>query len=154
MDFHNVRRTNEERRMAPLTWDPNTPLPTAAPARDSVDIDLDDGPDTRPTPTYQASDFGEDEEAFQTVVNAAVAYVVASSRVSEVAHLVAHMLRVPFDDSPVVTPLIEAPQRLEGRMFMALKRLVAAEAERNPVLIVVEDLETSGAETINLLSYL
>ena len=244
--------------MPPLTWDPKTPLPTAA-HRDSIDIDVDgsDGVDTRPTPTIEASDFGDDE-GLQTVVNQAAAYdlkprftgravtlrrlqeqidkcfdnrtlafaiitgeagtgksrligeliariksqhggvvvlagaddgqaygpiaralasrygitaqdeladardklqagittVVAPARVPEVAHLVAHLLRVPFDDSPVVGPLLESPQRLEARMFMALKRLLAAEVERHPVLLVVEDLEAAGPETVNLLSYL
>ena len=73
---------------------------------------------------------------------------------TEIAHLVAHLLRVPFDDSPVVTPLLESPQRLEARLFMALKRMLTAEAETRPVVLVVENLELCGNDTINFLQYL
>jgi tetratricopeptide (TPR) repeat protein len=37
---------------------------------------------------------------------------------------------------------------------MALKRLLTAEAERHPVLLVVENLEMCGTDTINFLQYL
>ena len=77
-----------------------------------------------------------------------------ASKVPEVAHLIAHLLRVPFDDSPVVTPLLESPQRLEARLFMALKRFIQAEAERHPVFVVIENLEMCGQDTINFVHYL
>lgn len=85
---------------------------------------------------------------------AGVAEVMPAPRVTEVAHLVAHLLRVPFADSPVVEPLLDSPQRLEARLFMALRRYLAAEAERRPVLLVVENLELCGSDTINFLHYL
>ena len=37
---------------------------------------------------------------------------------------------------------------------MALKRLLTAEAERHPVVIIVENLELCGTDTINFLQYL
>jgi tetratricopeptide (TPR) repeat protein len=97
---------------------------------------------------------GEDLEESRDKIHAGVADVMPAQRVTEVAHLIAHLLRVPFDDSPVVTPLLESPQRLEARLFMALKRLLTAEAERHPVLLVVENLEMCGNDTINFLHYL
>ncbi|HEY5928636.1 MAG TPA: tetratricopeptide repeat protein [Kofleriaceae bacterium] len=97
---------------------------------------------------------GEDPAESRDKIQAAVADVVQASRVTEIAHLIAHLLRVPFDDSPVTTPLLESPQRLEARLFMALKRLLTAEAERRPVIIVVENLELCGGDTINFLQYL
>jgi tetratricopeptide (TPR) repeat protein len=97
---------------------------------------------------------GEDPAESRDKIQAAVADVVQASRVPEIAHLIAHLLRVPFDDSPVTTPLLESPQRLEARLFMALKRLWTAEAERRPVMIVVENLELCGNDTINFLQYL
>ncbi|MEO8706777.1 MAG: tetratricopeptide repeat protein, partial [Kofleriaceae bacterium] len=51
-------------------------------------------------------------------------------------------------------PLLESPQRLEARLFMALKRFLAAETERHPVLLVIENLELCGSDTINFLHYL
>jgi tetratricopeptide (TPR) repeat protein len=97
---------------------------------------------------------GEDPAESRDKIQSGVAEVVQAQRVPEVAHLIAHLLRVPFDDSPVVGPLLESPQRLEARLFMALKRLLAAEAERHPVLFVVENLELCGTDTINFLQYL
>ena len=83
---------------------------------------------------------GEGPEESRDKIEDGVAAVLPPQKVPEVAHLIAHLLRVPFDDSPVVTPLLESPQRLEARLFMALKRLLAAEAEQRPVLVMVENL--------------
>ncbi|MBK9031984.1 MAG: tetratricopeptide repeat protein [Myxococcales bacterium] len=92
-------------------------------------------------------------EARERVI-AGVADILQPARVTEVAHLLAHMMRVPFDDSPVVTPLLESPQQLETRTFLALRRFLAADAERRPLVLVLENLELCGAETINLVNYL
>ncbi len=97
---------------------------------------------------------GEDAAASRDKITKGVTEAVGASRATEVGHLIAHILRVPFDDSPVVAPLLESPQRLEARIFMALKRFLQAEAEKHPVLIVVENLELAGAETLNLMAYL
>ncbi len=97
---------------------------------------------------------GEDAAESRDKIMLGVGKVVQASRVTEIAHLIAHLLRVPFDDSPVTTPLLDSPQRLEARLFMALKRLLMAEAETKPVVIVVENLELCGSDTINFLQYL
>lgn len=97
---------------------------------------------------------GEDPAESRDKIQALVADTVQASRVTEISHLIAHLLRVPFDDSPVTTPLLDSPQRLEARLFMALKRLLTAEAERHPVVLVVENLELCGTDTINFLQYL
>jgi tetratricopeptide (TPR) repeat protein len=97
---------------------------------------------------------GEAEGESRDRVQAGVAEVLPASKVTEVAHLIAHLMRVPFDDSPVVAPLVEAPQRLETRVFMAVRRFLAAEAERRPLLLVLENLELCGQESINLIQYL
>ncbi len=96
----------------------------------------------------------EDAAESRDKIQALVSEIVPPQRVAEIAHLVAHLLRVPFDDSPVVTPLLESPQRLEARLFMALKRMLTAEAEKRPVVLVVENLELCGTDTINFLHYL
>lgn len=97
---------------------------------------------------------GEDPSESRDKIQAGVAEVVRPNQVPEVAHLIAHLLRVPFDDSPVVTPLLESPQRLEARLFMALKRFLAAEAERHPLFVVIENLELCQQDTINFVHYL
>jgi tetratricopeptide (TPR) repeat protein len=88
------------------------------------------------------------------LIIAAVADILPPARVTEVAHLIAHLMRVPFDDSPVVGPLVEAPQQLEIRTFLALRRLLAADAEHQPLVLCLENLELTGGETINLVNYL
>lgn len=97
---------------------------------------------------------GEDPAASRDKLCVELAEVIDSDRLPEVAHLVAHLLRVPFEDSPIVTPLLGSPQRLEARLFMALRRFLAAESERYPLLIVIENLEQCGADTINFMHYL
>src|SRR5262249_16540890 len=97
---------------------------------------------------------GEDAAASRDKLGAELAEVIDSERLSEVAHLVAHLLRVPFEDSPIVTPIAGSPQRLEARLFMALRRFLAAESERYPLLIATENLEQCGADTINFIHYL
>jgi tetratricopeptide (TPR) repeat protein len=63
-------------------------------------------------------------------------------------------MRVPFPDSPVVGPLVEAPQQLEARTFIAVRRLFEADAERAPLILCLENLEQCGPESINLMHYL
>src|SRR3569623_633320 len=97
---------------------------------------------------------GENPDESRDKIQAGGSEVVPAQRVPEIAHLVAHLLRVPFDDSPVVGPLLDSPQRLDARLFMALKRLLTAETDNHPVLIVVENLELCETDTINFLQYL
>jgi tetratricopeptide (TPR) repeat protein len=97
---------------------------------------------------------GEAESDSRDKIQAAVGDVLPAQRVTEVAHLLAHLLRVPFDDSPVVGPLAEAPQQLETRTFLALRRFLAADAGRQPLVLLLENVEQAGPETINLVQYL
>jgi len=96
---------------------------------------------------------GEDPAVSRDKLAAELAEVIDSEKLTEVAHLIAHLLRVPYEDSPVLTPSLGAKQR-EARLFMALKRFLAAESERYPLLVVIENLEQCGADTINFLHYL
>lgn len=97
---------------------------------------------------------GEEPAVSRDKLSAELAEVIDSERLPEVAHLIAHLLRVPFEDSPIVTPIAGSPQRLEARLFMALKRFLVAESDRYPLLIAIENLEQCGADTINFLHYL
>ncbi len=97
---------------------------------------------------------GEPAAEARDKIIAGVSEVLPAARVTEVAHLVAHLMRVSFEDSPVVGPLAESPQQLESRTFMALKRLLAADAEQHPLILCFDNLELAGAETVNLLQYL
>ncbi len=93
------------------------------------------------------------EQAQEKIIEG-VAGVLPAARVTEVAHLVANLCRVPFADSPVVGPLADKPQQLETRTFLALRRLFAADAQKAPLVLCIENLELCGPESINLLHYL
>src|SRR5215470_5407601 len=54
----------------------------------------------------------------------------------------------------VADVLPDARQKLEARLFIAVRRFVAADAARGPIVLLLDDLEQAGAETINLLHYL
>lgn len=118
------------------------------------DSDLAYGPIVRAIAHRYSVVLGEDPQVVREKLIDGISEIMPAARVTETAHLLAHALRVPFEDSPVVAPLLESPQRLEARFFMALKRLLQAEAEKHPVLIVVENLEIAGPETLNLIAYL
>ena len=97
---------------------------------------------------------GEAAATSQEKIIEGVAGVLPAARVTEVAHLLAHLIRVPFADSPVVTPLVSAPQQLEMRTFIALRRFLAADASAGALVLCFENLEQCGAESINLMHYL
>jgi predicted ATPase len=93
-------------------------------------------------------------ESSQEKIIAGVGEVLPASKVTEIAHLLAHLMRVGFPQSPIVEPLGHAPSQLETRTFIAVKRFLAADAEKGPLVLCFDDLERAGAETINLLHYL
>lgn len=97
---------------------------------------------------------GESPAETREKIIAGVADALPAARVTEVAHLLAHLMRVGFEGSPVVGPLVESPQALESRAFIALRRLLAADAEQHPLILCFDNLELAGPETVNLLSYL
>lgn len=84
----------------------------------------------------------------------AVAELIPGPRATEVTHLLAQLLDVPYPDSPVVEPLAETPAQLEARTFIALKRLLAADAQQSPVVLAIDDVERASPETVNLIHYL
>lgn len=104
----------------------------------------------------QLFDFQEGQttnEAREAVLKG-VASVMPESRAVEVAHLVGQLMRVPFAGSPVIEPLLASPAQLEMRMFIAMRRLLAAFAEKSTVVIMFDEMERATPETVNLLHYL
>src|SRR4051812_34843423 len=87
-------------------------------------------------------------------ITRAVEELVPGSRATEVAHLIGQLIDYPYPDSPVVEPLAETPMQLEARTFIALKRFIAADAERRPLVMVLDDIARASPETVNLVHYL
>ncbi len=96
----------------------------------------------------------DDEGVARTKIAAAVDAVVPRTRALEVAHLLAQLVGVPFPDSPVVQPLADSPAQLESRTFIAVRRFLASEAQRQRLVVLIDDVDRASAETVNLLHYL
>jgi predicted ATPase len=97
---------------------------------------------------------GETAGAARARINAAVAELLPASRATEVSHLLGQLLDYPFPDSAVVEPLAETPSQLESRTFIAVRRFLAADAARRPLVLVLDEIERASPETVNLLHYL
>jgi tetratricopeptide (TPR) repeat protein len=87
-------------------------------------------------------------------MDATVSDLVPPPRGTEVVHRLAQLLGLPYPDSPVDEPLAETPLQPEARTFIALKRLLAADAARQPLVIILDDAEQAAPETVNLIHYL
>src|SRR5439155_1020346 len=87
-------------------------------------------------------------------LHAGVSDLIPGPRATEVSHLLAQLLRIPYPDSAVVEPLAETPAQLEARTFIAVRRLLAADAARAPLVLAIDDVERASPETVNLIHYL
>ncbi len=96
----------------------------------------------------------DENEAAHPKIEAGIAEVLGENRVTEVAHLLAHLMRRPYIDSPVVTPIAGSHQQLEVRTFLALKRFCQADAKAGPLVLCFENLEQADPATINLVHFL
>ncbi len=87
-------------------------------------------------------------------ISAEISELLPATKVVEVAHLLAHLMGVSFPNSPIIEALSSTPRQLEARIFIALRKFLAADAAAGPLVLCLENLELCGAETINLLHYL
>jgi tetratricopeptide (TPR) repeat protein len=87
-------------------------------------------------------------------ISRVVGELLPSSRATEVAHLIAQLLDCPFPESPVIEPLADTPTQLESRTFIAVRRFLAADAARQPMVLIFDGIERASPETVNLIHYL
>lgn len=83
-----------------------------------------------------------------------IAAIIPAGRATEVTHLIAWLMGVPFPDSPIVEPLAEKSIQLEARTFIAVRRCLMATAARQPLVLVFDDAERARPETMKLVQYL
>jgi tetratricopeptide (TPR) repeat protein len=102
---------------------------------------------------FELSAHGDADDSREKIL-ATVSEVMPPARVTETAHLIAHLLRVPFPESPVLATLAESPHQLEARTFLALRRFLAADAALAPLVLCFENMESFEPESVNLLHYL
>lgn len=74
--------------------------------------------------------------------------------VTESAHLIAHALDLGFANSAIVTPLVDTPQTLNSRLFLAVRRVFGAIAQQQPLILCADHVEAIMPETARLVRYL
>lgn len=74
-------------------------------------------------------------------------------RATEVANVLGELLQLPAADQGAHTGSISL-LRSEPRLHLALRRFLAAEARRGPLVILLDEMEHATAETVALLGYL
>ncbi len=87
-------------------------------------------------------------------IEAAVERVMPERQRREVTHLLAHLMRLPYPNSPVLEPLAEVPGQLEVRTFIAARRFFQKDSEDRALLIHIDCADRAGSETVNLIHYL
>ena len=72
----------------------------------------------------------------------------------EVTHMVGYLIGLPFPDSPLYARFNNDPGRLVERARGALRNLLERDAQRGPLVFVLEDTHLADDETLELLRYL
>ncbi len=86
----------------------------------------------------------------------ATKYLVGGEDGVRVAHLVGELLDIHFKDSPYL-PTIRDPDgahELDRRCFEALASLLEADASKDPLVVVLEDLQYANQRSLALISYM
>jgi tetratricopeptide (TPR) repeat protein len=100
------------------------------------------------------------EAASQTTIRQsleeAVRALVAAQDVERVAHRVGYLIGVSFPDSPHVPDVrdTEGAHQLDEGCFEAFKELLEADGRRNPLVIILEDLQYATPQSLALIEYL
>lgn len=95
----------------------------------------------------------ESAEQVRHKIQQAVAEALPESSHVDVPPLIAHLMQIPFPDSPVIESLAQAGQ-LELRAYIALRRFIMRDTQRGPLLLCFDGMENATNETVNLIHYL
>lgn len=97
---------------------------------------------------------GESAQSARDKVLRTCRSLLPAVRATEVAHLLGELLDLPFPDSLVSSSTVLQPGRATPRLYAAIKRFLAADARRAPLLLLFDEMEHAGAETMSLVHYL
>ncbi len=100
-----------------------------------------------------------DQEAPATArrqLEEAVEAIIGSQDAERVSHLVGHLVGLSFPNSPYVPNFrdTEGAFQLEERCFDAVEQLLRADARKNPLVIIFEDLQYATGQSLNLVAHL
>lgn len=96
------------------------------------------------------------ETAQRKLVEAVDTIMGESGNPERIAHLVGQLIDVEFDESPYVPSVrdSEGASELDRRSFDALSELLAKDAQRNPLVIILEDLQYATFQSLHLVEFL
>lgn len=85
----------------------------------------------------------------------AIKYIVGGTESERVAHLVGELLNIHFDDSPHLPSIRDTAgaQDLDRLCYEALTKVLIADAEKDPLIIILEDLQYAPRRALDLISY-
>lgn len=121
---------------------PHAPLAELIRQRFEIDTDLN----------TQAQD-PEAEQAAREQLLRGCRSLLPAVRATEVAHLLAEVLGLPFPESPVSERDPGGKDR-QARISLACKRLIEADAGRGPIALLFDEMEHASQEMVNLLHFL
>lgn len=84
----------------------------------------------------------------------AIKAIIRNPLSTEIAHMVGYLIGLPYPESPVYRAYGNEAERILGRARGALTKLIEKDAERQPLVLVLEDLHAAGSETLELIEYL
>ena len=67
-------------------------------------------------------------------------------RIAETTHLLGHVAGIPFPDSPFLAPLEKKPDELRKRAAQAVRSLIESDAERRPLLLLLDKMDRVADE--------
>lgn len=97
---------------------------------------------------------GEAPSTAREKILAGVGEAVSGPKATEIAHMLGHVMRRPFPDSPYAAAQGDSPTQLEMRMYMALRRFFDAESRNHPLVLIFDEMDRAPTETIKILLYL
>jgi tetratricopeptide (TPR) repeat protein len=89
----------------------------------------------------------------QSKITAAVEELKAPRPV-EVAHLLAQLMEIPFQESTILEGLAKVPGQLQMRTYIALRRFLEHDAQQGCLVLCLDGIERCSTETANVLHYL
>lgn len=78
---------------------------------------------------------------------------ISQSQLNETCHLLAQFLGFEIE-SQIIEPLLRNPSQMELRLFIAVRRLLSGISEKKPLVIIIDSVDRSEPETVNLIHYL
>jgi len=76
------------------------------------------------------------------------------AQLTESAHLFTQFLGHELEGSAILEPLLRVPSQIELRVFIALRRILGLMAEDKVLLLIMDAVDVSEPETVNLINYL